>query len=433
MATNSSFGALFEPQAMTSVPNQERLQQPGAFSGALFEVMHQVNEGVQDLELYEFRYLLENYFPNEEGWEKVQLETPEAVEARIGSRSFYESIQLKPRRAEKIVLDEKLAGLTRMLLVGLATGVYTPEWVLAHFYFDLRGFFFLARTLYFSAAVKAHLGGKPYRAFEQRQRRFERFQALGYKDFRQANVEVDACFVECILKLAAERGTPLLLAIAGPTAAGKTEIVERLVNAFEARTMRVTNIEMDNFLFEREAREDKPMGKESMHFELFQKALAELALGKKTSIPRYDFINATSSHDMQGCLKPGCTPLEIEPADIFFIEGNFPFHLKEISELIKLKVVYLTDDPVRLKRKWKRDIDYRKKYDPTYFRNRYFRTQFLRAEDLYLPLMQVCEMVVDTSGAAIWATPEIAASLDGQESAGSLPRRQPDCYRRNTQ
>ncbi len=72
-------------------------------------------------------------------------------------------------------------------------------------------------------------------------------------------------------------------------------------------------------------------------------------------------------------------PIEIEPADIIFIEGNFPFLIEEVLHLIGIKVVYLTDDPIRLKRKWKRDIDYRKKYEPNYFRNRYFKDQFIMA------------------------------------------------------
>ena len=153
------------------------------------------------------------------------------------------------------------------------------------------------------------------------------------------------------------------------------------------------------------------MGREAIHFEIFKQSIEALLQGRKVSIPRYDFIYTTSSHDLDGKLKAGCTPLEVEPADIIFIEGNFPFHLKEVADLVGLKIVYLTDDPVRLKRKWKRDIDYRKKYDPAYFRNRYFQTQFLRAQDIYHPLMQVCDVVVDTTGAAIWLTPEIEKML----------------------
>ena len=110
-------------------------------------------------------------------------------------------------------------------------------------------------------------------------------------------------------------------------------------------------------------------------------------------------------------LKPDGVPIEIEPADIIFIEGNFPFLIEEVVHLIGIKVVYLTDDPVRLKRKWKRDIDYRKKYEPTYFRNRYFKDQFIMAEIAYRPQMEVCDMCVDTTGAALWTTPEVAELL----------------------
>ena len=135
--------------------------------------------------------------------------------------------------------------------------------------------------------------------------------------------------------------------------------------------------------------------------------MSQITRGEKISIPRYDFVYATSSHDLQGKLKPEGVPIEIEPADIIFIEGNFPFLLEEVVHLIGIKVVYLTDDPIRLKRKWKRDIDYRKKYEPTYFRNRYFKDQFIMAEIAYRPQMEVCDILVDTTGAALWVTPEI--------------------------
>ncbi len=86
------------------------------------------------------------------------------------------------------------------------------------------------------------------------------------------------------------------------------------------------------------------------------------------------------------------SPIEIEPADIIFIEGNFPFLLEKVVHLIGIKVVYLTDDPVRLKRKWSRDIDFRKKYEPTYFRNRFFKDQFIMAEDCLPAQLEVCDL-----------------------------------------
>ncbi|OIO83799.1 MAG: hypothetical protein AUK02_07565 [Anaerolineae bacterium CG2_30_58_95] len=391
----------------------DTLSSPEAFSELLFDKMKCLNPAIADMEPYEFRYALNNLAP-EKGWDSVKLDTADEIEHRISRREFYAGIQIKPRVDDRIVLDENIVRLTTMLFVGLVTGEYDEAWVKAHFFFDVRSFFFLHRTTYFTDKIRAHFGGKPFRQFEQKQKGFERLQDVGYKAFQEANAEVDQLFIESVMKLIAARGTPILLAIAGPTAAGKTEIVERLRVTFEQAGQQVTSIEMDNFLTDRDYREAKGIftqGKQALHFELFEQSLEDITHGKKISIPRYDFIFATSSHDLNGNLKPGGVPIEIEPADIIFIEGNFPFLFEEVVHLIGLKVVYLTDDPVRLKRKWKRDIDYRKKYEPTYFRNRFFKDQFIMAQIAYRPQMEVCDIVVDTSGAALWTTPENAEIL----------------------
>jgi uridine kinase len=395
-----------------SVPNT--LYSPDGFSEILYEKMKRINVGIEELELYEFRYALHNLYPEPGGWASVELAKKEEIEKLITSTDFYAGIHIKPRVGDRIVLDEAIVRLTAMLFVGLVTGEYAEEWVRTHFYFDIRGFYFLTRTVYFTDKVLAHLGGKPFKSFEQRQKRFERYQAIGYKDFKEANAEVDRLFIESVKKLIAAKGTPILLAIAGPTAAGKTEIVDRLRRSFEQTGQKVASIELDNFFTDRDYREEKgihSLGKEAIHFELFKQSLEAISQGRKISIPRYDFVYATSSHDLGGNLKAGGSPLEIEPADIIFIEGNFPFLHKEVVHLIGIKVVYLTDDPIRLKRKWKRDIDYRKKYEPTYFRNRFFSSQFVMAQKCFLPQMEVCDIVVDTTGAAVWTTPEIAEIL----------------------
>jgi uridine kinase len=391
----------------------ENIYDSEVFSLALFEKMKHISPAVVGLELYEFQYGLKNITPSG-GWKSIQPDTKEEIEDRVNSRAFYDSIQIKRRVEDRIVLDEQIICLTNMLFVGLVTGAYDEVWLNEHFYFDVRGFFFLHRTVYFTENVLAHLGGKPFRQFEQKQKAFERFQGVGYKDFREANADVDKLFIESVHKLIASHGTPILLAIAGPTAAGKTEIVERLRADFESAGKKTTSIELDNFLTDRDYREEKGIftqGKEALHFELFKQSLKDITDGKKISIPRYDFVYATSSHDLDGNPKPDGKPIEIEPADIIFIEGNFPFLIEEVAPLIGIKVVYLTDDPIRLKRKWKRDIDYRKKYEPTYFRNRYFKDQFIMAGIAYRPQMEICDMVVDTTGAALWVTPEIAKML----------------------
>jgi uridine kinase len=389
------------------------LSDPLLFSETLFEKMKSLSPGIQELELYEFRYGLADLIP-EKGWESVKLDSRDAIEARLNDRSYYESIQIKPRVDGRIVLDPEIIRLSQLLFVGLVTGVYSQDWLDRHFYFDIRAFFFLHRTVYFTDKVLEHFGGKPYRQFEQKQKQFQCRQDIGYKAFREANTEVDQLFIHSVIKLITARGTPILLAIAGATAAGKTEIVERLTTAFQQAGQRVASIELDNFFTDREYREARGIdsqGKAAYHFELFLQSMEDITHGKKISIPRYDTIEATSSHDLNGKLRSGKVAIEIEPADIILIEGNFPFLIEEVLHLIGVKVVYLTDDPIRMKRKWKRDIDYRKKYDTAYFCNRFFKDQFIMAQYAYLPQMEVCDMTVDTTGAALWTTPEIAKIL----------------------
>jgi uridine kinase len=389
---------------------------PTLFAEALFTKMKQLCPALNELEMYEFNYCMENVVPDA-GWDSIELEPISVIEERIHDIAFFKGIQINQKVDGTIVLDGQILKFTRMLFVGLVTGAYPSEWIDENFYFDPRGFFFLARTKYFTEKVNAHLGGKPFAAFEQKQLAFRTCPAVGYKDFKTANREVDEFFISCVQKLIAAKGTPILLAIAGQTAAGKTEIVERLSEAFRQAGRHVTSIELDNFLTDRDYREAHGIdseGKKALHFDLLKQALADITRGKKISIPRYDFVNATSSHDMAGKLKPDGVPVEVEPADIIFMEGNFPFLLEEIVDLIGIKVVYLTDDPVRIKRKWKRDMDYRKKYSLNYFRNRYFKDQFIMAQMAYIPQLEVCDLAVDTTGAAVWASPQTAALLEGR-------------------
>ncbi|MEN6571937.1 MAG: hypothetical protein ABFD24_08860 [Anaerolineaceae bacterium] len=384
-----------------------------AFSAALFEKMKLISPALSSLEFYEFQYCLENLTPKE-GWDSIFILSKEKIEEQISNIEFYKQIQINQKVNGQVVFDAQIIHLSQMLFTGLVTGKYDPAWVKMHFYFDPRGFYFLHKTTYFTTRVLEHFQNRPHESFAQKQISFEKCQGVGYKQFKEANSEVDECFIQSMLALISIKKVPVLLAIAGPTAAGKTEIVERLSKAFEEAGLHVTSIELDNFLTDRDYREANGIhteGMRALHYERFKHALEDIKQGKKISIPRYDTLSATSSHDIWGNIKPDGIPIEIEPADIIFIEGNFPFLLEEVVHLIDIKVVYLTDDAVRMKRKWKRDIDYRKKYDVNYFRNRFFKEQFIMAQIAYIPQMEVCDLVVDTTGAAIWATPEFSKWL----------------------
>ena len=270
----------------------EDIYHPEVFSQALYEKMKNINPAIKDLELYEFRYALKN-LTSSAGWKTIQLEPKEAIEVRVNHRKFYDSIRLKPRVDDRIVLDDQIVGLANMLFAGLVTGAYEESWVNQHFYFDVRGFFFLHRTTYFTEPVLAHLGGRPLKQFEQKQKAFTCLQDVGYKAFMEANADVDRAFIDSVHRLIASRGTPALLAVAGPTAAGKTEIVERLRTDFDRAGKKTTTIELDNFLIDRDYREEKGIftqGKEALHFELFKQCLKDITDGKRISIPRYDFV-----------------------------------------------------------------------------------------------------------------------------------------------
>ncbi len=129
-----------------------RLKSTEEFTTALFKELKVIQPGVEDLAFYEFRYALENYFP-EKGWESIQLIPQTDIEEMITTRAFYESIEHKPKIGDRIVLDRQIFHLNQVLFAGLVRGDYSAEWVQTHFYFDVRGFFFVPRNTYFTEDV----------------------------------------------------------------------------------------------------------------------------------------------------------------------------------------------------------------------------------------------------------------------------------------
>ena len=382
------------------------------FSEQLFQLRSMLNPGLAELELIEFRYALANLTPPQ-GWATIIPPPIAQVEKLISERAFFEQIQLKPLKNGRIHLDESILNLTRQLLVGLLNGNYSLDWLRQYFYFDLRAFVFFVRMDYYTQEALAHFRNRPFFQGKQTHNLFVNQPAISYKAYQQANLKIDQVFFNIIDKMVRIQPQPLLLSLVGPSAAGKTELVARLKQTLQAENFQVSIVEVDNFLKDRAYRDGQTTGLEVMHFDSFKQCIQTLLEGREVSIPRYDFQHGTSSHDLQSELRPGCSPLMIEPAEVILLEGNLPFHLPQLAEYSGIRMVYLADDWVRLKRKWWRDIDLRKKYDPAYFVNRYFQTQFLRAEQIYRPLIAVCDLLVDTSAAAIYLTPYLQQSLQG--------------------
>ena len=171
------------------------LKKQDDFEILLFEKMKRINLAVNELEPYEFCYALKNLIPDK-GWDSVEIASKAEVEQLINDRDFYTGIQTRNEINNKIILDGNIVHLTRMLFAGLVSGDYPEKWIKVHFYFDVRGFLFFHRISYFSEESLYHFGGKPFKQFKPKQLRFEPFQGIGYKDFMEANAEIDQAFID---------------------------------------------------------------------------------------------------------------------------------------------------------------------------------------------------------------------------------------------
>ena len=67
---------------------------PESFTAALYDLMKQLNPGIDEMELYEFRYALNNITP-EQGWASVDLDPPDDIDRRINDRAFFTAVELK--------------------------------------------------------------------------------------------------------------------------------------------------------------------------------------------------------------------------------------------------------------------------------------------------------------------------------------------------
>jgi len=141
-------------------------------------------------------------------------------------------------------------------------------------------------------------------------------------------------------------GRPVMLAIAGDSAAGKTTLTKGLVEALGDE--RCTSICVDDYhRYDREERKSKPftpLHPDCNHLDIMEQHLQLLALGRPILKPVYDHSSGTFQR-----------PQYVEPREFVIVEGLHPLSTKLARACFDI-TVYL-EPPEEIRHQWKVDRD----------------------------------------------------------------------------
>lgn len=144
---------------------------------------------------------------------------------------------------------------------------------------------------------------------------------------------------------------PVIIAISGPTNAGKTYFTRELSKRAESNGIRCTRISTDEFyndlshltLEERnEVNYDEP---DSINHKEFVEKIKELSEGKGAILPVYDF----ATHNRTGETR------KVDPVDLIIVEGIFSLAFDTVLPYYTLTVYVDLEPDLRLVRRVHRD------------------------------------------------------------------------------
>jgi phosphoribulokinase len=143
---------------------------------------------------------------------------------------------------------------------------------------------------------------------------------------------------------------PIMLAIAGDSATGKTTITKGLVEALGPD--RITSVGTDDYhrydRQERKALPFTPLSPECNYVDIMEQHLQLLALGQPILKPVYQHEDGTFGR-----------PVKVEPRQFVIVEGLLPLHTKLARACFDVKVYLDPPEEIRYNWKIKRDIQKR--------------------------------------------------------------------------
>ncbi len=151
----------------------------------------------------------------------------------------------------------------------------------------------------------------------------------------------------------AAANSPYVIGIAGGTGSGKTTFSRELVATL--MTNRIVYISHDSYYRDLS---DLPFSErvkinfdhpDSLETDLMIRHLEILRSGKAVDIPIYDFVEHTRSDKTE----------HVEPQPVILIEGILIFAVKELRDLMDMKIFVDTDADIRFMRRLTRDIEER--------------------------------------------------------------------------
>ncbi|MBI89815.1 MAG: uridine kinase [Candidatus Marinimicrobia bacterium] len=179
----------------------------------------------------------------------------------------------------------------------------------------------------------------------------------------------------------------IIIGISGGSGSGKSSISRNILSQYGEEKCAI--IEVDSYykdlkqlsMEEREKTNfDHP---DSIDFELMQEDLNKFILGKGISVPIYDYKTHTRTNITR----------DIKSQSIIIIEGIFALLNPNIRSLMSIKVFVDTEDKIRLARRIKRDMKYRKRTYESIIKQ-YDNNVRPMYDNYVAPLKNVCDLVI---------------------------------------